>query len=372
MPKKITTIDYLVYIIPILLVSMSVSLIYSLVFSNEDSTLAIKQMLFGIIGVVLMALFSIIDYRSYKGLWWILYTISILLLIYVDFFGKVVGGAMRWIDLGFFNLQPSEVAKMALIISLSIFFSMRYEKLVFKDYLLSLVLFVPPIFLILKEPDLGTAIVVFFIYIGILFAAKPTKKQKIVIISSLIIIVGIFIAASANIRPFSFLLKDYQRKRVITFINPDSDPLGQGYNVKQAQIAIGSGGLFGKGLGRGSQSQLEYLSMPHTDFIFAGAGEALGFLGTSVIIALLLLLVIRIYSIGQMSQDHFGTLLASGTAAMFMSQSVINIGMNLGLAPVTGIPLPFLSSGGTSLIICFSLLGIIQSIYIRHRKLSFY
>ena len=371
MPKKIKTVEILLYLIPVLLLSVSVSLIYSLVFSSEDSGLALKQLLIGSVGVVAMIGLSFIDYRSFKNAWWAFYALAMILLIIVDFFGKVGGGAMRWINLGFFQLQPSEVAKLSLIITLAAFFSRNVGKLTWRDYLWSLILFLPPLALILKEPDLGTAIVSFVVYLGVIFAAKPSKIQKVSIISSLALIFIVFVLASMNIKPFGGLLHQYQRERVLTFVNPERDPYGQGYNVRQAQIAIGAGGLFGKGLGRGSQSQLEYLPKPQTDFIFAGAGEAFGFLGTGIIIALLLLLVIKIYSVGQISRDNFGILIAAGSASMFLGQSAINIGMNLGLAPVTGIPLPFVSSGGTALITYFIIIGIVQSIYIRHKKLSF-
>lgn len=371
MPKKIRTIDLFLYLIPILLLSISVSLIYSLVFSGEDTGLAIKQLYIGLFSAACMVGFSLIDYRGLKNFWWIFYGISVILLVYVDLFGKVSGGAMRWIDIGFTQIQPSEIAKIGLIVSLASYFSGRVGKLTIKNLFWSLLIFALPVLLILKEPDLGTAIVVFFVYLGTILASKPSKKQKIFIATSLSIIIVLFVLSSMNIKPFGLLLKQYQRERVLTFINPERDPYGQGYNVKQAQIAIGSGGLFGKGLGRGSQSQLEYLPKPYTDFIFAGAGEALGFFGTTLIIALELLIVIRIYNIGQIAQDSFGVLICAGSAAMFLSQSLINIGMNLGLAPVTGIPLPFLSAGGTSLLICFINLGIVQSIYIRHKRLSF-
>ena len=371
MPKKINTIDVLIYIIPLLLLSISVSLIFSLVFSSEDSGLAQKQLFIGLFSAGCMILFSFFDYRGLKNFWWVIYSISIVLLVYVDLFGKVSGGAMRWIDIGFTQIHPSEIAKLGLIISLATFFADKTSKISIKDLSWSLLIFVVPVLLILKEPDLGTAIVVFFILLGVIFAAKPNRGQKTFIISTILAMLIIFAFASMNVKPFNGLLQQYQRERVLSFIDPERDPYGQGYNVKQAQIAIGSGGLFGKGLGRGSQSQLEYLPKPHTDFIFAGAGEALGFFGTSLIILLELLIVMRVYSIAQVAQDNFGMLLCSGTAAMFLSQSIINIGMNLGLAPVTGIPLPFLSSGGTSLLICFISLGVVQSIYIRHKRLSF-
>lgn len=371
MSKKIITIDYLLYLIPVLLIGISVALIYSLVFSSDDTYLATKQAVFGAVGIGSMIIFSLIDYRAIKGLWWVLYVITLLLLIYVDFFGIVAGGAMRWIDLGFINLQPSEVAKFSIIITMAWFFSDRLGRLKTKDIIYSILLLLPQVILILQQPDLGTAIAVFFIYLAMLFSAKPKPRQTIVIISLLLVITSAFVLSSLNVKPFSPLMKQYQKERVLIFLDPAKDPYKQGYNVRQAQIAIGSGGLFGKGLGRGSQSQLEYLPMPHTDFIFSGAGESLGFFGASLIILMLLVLVLRIYNAGNISQDYFGYLIASGGAALIISQSVINIGMNLGIAPVTGIPLPFLSSGGSSVIIYFTIIGVIQSIYIRHKKLSF-
>lgn len=371
MSKKIITIDYFIYLIPTILIGISVAIIYSLVFSSEDTLLASKQAIFGALGIVAMVFFSLVDYRSLKNLWWIFYSISLVLLIYVDYFGKVSGGAMRWIDLGFINLQPSEVAKFAIIICMAWYFSDRLGKITNKDILFSALLVMPPMLLILQQPDLGTAIAVFAIYFAMLFCAMPNIRQSITIISLMVIITSVFTLSALNIAPFSPLMKQYQRERVLTFIDPARDPYGLGYNVRQAQIAIGSGGIFGKGLGRGSQSQMEYLPMPHTDFIFAGAGESLGFFGASLIILFLLFLVIRIYYAGSMSQDYFGYLVASGTATLIICQSAINIGMNLGVAPVTGIPLPFLSYGGTSVAIYFSLIGIIQSIYIRHKKISF-
>lgn len=333
--------------------------------------MALKQLILAGVGVVSMLIFSFIDYRGLKSFWWIFYVIAIVLLLIVDIFGKVDGGAMRWVNLGFFQLQPSEVAKLSLIISLSAFLSNKVGRLQWKDYLVFLAIVLPPLLLILKEPDLGTAIVSFFICIGLIFATKPSFYQKLTIGISLLAVLTVFILSAMKVQPFQVLMHDYQRERIQTFLNPNLDPVDTGYNVRQAQIAIGSGGIFGKGLGRGSQSQLQFLPKPHTDFIFAGIGEALGFFGTSVVMALLLILVIKIYSIGQTSQDNFGSLVTAGAAAMFLSQSVINIGMNLGVAPVTGIPLPFLSAGGTAVVTYLTIIGIVQSVYIRHKKLSF-
>lgn len=366
--KKVKLIDLLLILVPLILVALSVALIYSLVFSSDDKVLALRQIVFVIIGLAAMFSFTLIDYRSLRSLWWVFYLVSVILLVIVDLFGQVSGGAMRWINLGFFQLQPSEVAKMALIITLAAFFSGKVNKLSLKDYFWSAILFVIPFLLIIKEPDLGTAMVVAFIYFILILYTRPSKIQFATITLLSFLFISVFVLAVFNISSFGKLIQPYQRERIETFLNPGKDPYGQGYNVRQAQITIGSGGLLGRGLGQGSQSQLKFLPKPHTDFIFAGVGEALGFVGSSLVILLFCLFIYRILSIASYSQDNFGMLVAAGTAAMFLFQIVINTGMNLGLAPVTGIPLPFLSSGGTSMVISFAMLGIVQSVYIKYRQ----
>lgn len=367
--KKLYSIDFSLYLIPIILSALSVALIYSLVFSTEDAELALKQGMFALLGIGSMVVFSLIDYRSLRSIWWVFYSISIVLLGIVDLFGMAAGGAMRWIDLGFFQLQPSEIAKLGVIISLAFFFSTRIGRLSLKDYIWSFLMVVLPLVLIMKEPDLGTALVVIFIYLASLVVSKPSTKQIVIISLTLAMIFSIFMLSVYKIGPFQGLLKDYQRKRIFIFVDPNLDPLKDGYNVRQAQIAIGSGGLLGKGLGRGSQSQSKFLPKAHTDFIFAGAGEALGFVGSGILVLMYIYLVTKLYSVAKVARDSFGMLLAIGVGAMIFFQAVINIGMNLGLAPATGIPLPFLSNGGTAMIIYFALIGIVQSIYIRHKRL---
>ena len=166
-------------------------------------------------------------------------------------------------------------------------------------------------------------------------------------------------------------MQDYQRNRILTFVDPNLDPYGKGYNVKQAQITVGSGGILGKGVGRGSQSQLRFLPKPQTDFIFSGIAESFGFIGSVVLIGLYTYLIMRIVAIGNLARDNFGMLICFGVAAMFLFQVLVNVGMNLGLAPVTGIPLPFSSYGGSSLVAYLFLIGLVQSIFIRHKKISF-
>lgn len=354
-----------------MLTLVSISVLYSLVFGGQDSNLPIKQGISSVVGIIAMFSISIFDYRFFKGTSWIAYIVTLLLLLYVDFFGVAAGGAVRWIPLGLFQLQPSEVAKATMILTLSSFFSGRIGRIKWSDILLSFLIMIPPLALILKEPDLGTALVVSFIYIILLYCSKPTKIQVAVISLGILLLSSSIVLSALRVAPFDKLLQDYQRNRILTFIDPSLDPYGKGYNVKQAQITIGSGGLMGKGLGRGSQSQLQFLPKPQTDFIFAGISESFGFLGTAVFLSLFAYLIIEITSVGHMARDNFGMLLAFGTASMLVFQVLVNVGMNLGLAPVTGIPLPFSSYGGSALVVYLFLVGVVQSVFMRHKQITF-
>lgn len=369
--SKLKTFDLLLFLIPILLLIIGISVIYSLVIGTVDSELIFKQIISGVIAIILAIAISFIDYRFFKPVTWIFYAIVIILLIYVDFFGMAAGGAMRWIDLGFFQLQPSELAKPVLALMLASFFSNKIGKLRFRDIFASFLIILPPVLLILKEPDLGTALVILFMYIILILFSRPNRFQVAVFI--LIFGLALFSALFSvkDIKPFDGLLQDYQKNRILTFIDPSLDPYGKGYNVRQAQITVGSGGIFGKGLGRGSQSQLQFLPKPQTDFIFAGIAESFGFLGLMVYLALFVTLILKILSIGAYAQDNFGMFICIGAVSIILFQAVVNIGMNIGLMPVTGIPLPFASYGGSALISYFFILGICQSIIIRHKKINF-
>ena len=201
--------------------------------------------------------------------------------------------------------------------------------------------------------------------------SKPTKIQLASLFFFIVLIFGLVAGAYLKVKPLDKLLKDYQRHRVAVFLDPKLEPTKSGYNVKQAQITVGSGGIFGQGLGKGSQSQLRFLPEAHTDFIFSGIAESFGFLGTTLFLALYAFFLLSLIRIAHIAKDNFGMLIVVGTASMFFFQVLISVGMNIGLLPVTGIPLPLLSYGGTSLLVSLFSIGLAQSIYIHHRKITF-
>jgi len=355
------TIDWFLYILPIILVATGIVVIYSLTYYNNTIYLTYNQIIYASIGLALMIFFTFFDYRNFKALSIYLYIFGITLLAIVLFFGKTSLGATRWIDLGIFQLQPSELFKICIIIFLSKLFCDKVGEVKFKDLAVAIVFVILPTILVFIQPDFGTVTVILASSAILVMSLKLKSKQIIAIIIAIIIALPIG----------WFSLKDYQKQRIETFLNSKSDPFGSGYNVRQSIIAVGSGGLLGRGLGHGPQSQLNFLPIAHTDFIFAGLAEASGFVGSSTFILLVIFLISRIIRVAQISKDNFGMLLAIGFGAMFAYQNFVNISMNLGLLPVTGIPLPFVSSGGTSLIINFIIIGILQSIYLRHKKITF-
>jgi rod shape determining protein RodA len=336
-------------------------MITSLTYGTSRISLAINQSIYAGIGILVMLLVSRFDYRNWRGFAGYFYVLVLILLLAVERFGVEILGARRWLDIGgFFNLQPSELAKLALAIILAKFFADR-DELQTRDYLQLGGLVVLPIGLILIQPDLGTAVILSLVAFGLFVVGGVSRK-------ALLGLIGIGLASLPIAWQF---LADYQKQRVLTFLNPEADPYGAGYNVLQALIAVGSGGLFGQGLGQGSQSQQEFLPVAHTDFIFASVAEATGLVGSLVLIGLLTFLILRVIRVAQVARDDFGYYLAVGIAVLFLAHTTINIAMNLALAPVTGIPLPFVSHGGTALITNFIAIGILQSIMLRHKKITF-
>ena len=321
-----------------------------------------KQILFAGIGLGLMILFARTDFRVWFRYAPVLYGIGLAALLLIFVIGSNALGATRWIELGPLQFQPSEFIKIGLIMMLGRLFSRRHEEMRNWRYLLqSVALIAIPAGLIILQPDLGSAIAVAFIWVIMIIASNANKLH----------LLGIAIAVLVALPVLFSTLQPYQVSRIESFANPLADPQGAGYNVLQSTIAIGSGGLFGKGLGSGSQSQLNFLPSQQTDFIFAVLAEKLGFFGALLVLLLFSLIITRAVMIAWRTQDRFGMLLATGIASMLVFHVAINIGMNLGLLPVTGIPLPLLSYGGTNLIISLIAIGLLQSIATHKNEVQF-
>jgi rod shape determining protein RodA len=323
---------------------------------------ALNQMIFAGLGIAVVAALTAIDYRLWLRLTGFAYAASIFLLILVDIAGQTALGAQRWIDIGFFRFQPSELVKIVLILVLAKLLSQNYDRLEQPKYLLQSILLTGlPVMLVLAQPDLGTALVLLAIWFMMILVSPIPKGYVLALAVAGILFVPIGIT----------MLQPYQRDRLTVFINPAADPLGRGFNVVQASIAVGSGQLFGRGLAAGSQSQLNFLPSQHTDFIFAVWAEKLGFVGTILMLALFTLLITRIIIVANRSRDRFGMFVCVGIATMLLFHILVNVGMNMGIMPVTGIPLPFISYGGTSLIVALAAIGLVQSVAVRHKKISF-
>ena len=338
-------------------------MVYSTTNNDSGTQLLFRQALFGSLGLAGMFFLTLYDYRNLKKItpWLYLGMITMLLIVY--FFGPVVRGSARWIDLGFFRMQPAEFAKLGMVIIMAKFLDTQGMKMKnFRYIILSGVYLAIPMFLILIEPDLGSSLVVFAVWFGMLLFSRISKKHLGILI---------LIFAIAAVSAWFFVLHDYQKQRVYTFLDPYSDPQGQGYNVLQSIIAVGSGHLLGQGVGRGLQSQLDFLPERQTDFIFASTAEELGFVGSIVLLGLYFVMFIRIIKTCQSSRDNFGMYLSLGVFIMLLTQVVINIGMNIGIMPVTGIPLPLLSLGGSSLITTLLSLGVVQSVVARQKAVRF-
>lgn len=315
-----------------------------------------KQIIFCFLGILIFILVSQIDYRILFPLAKILYALSLLLLITTFLFGETTRGSVRWLQIGSFSFQTSEIVKPLMIFSLAAF----AKELNLKKYLhlfLFLFLLLLPVWLVLIQPDLGSALVITGIGIAIAFASGISLRIFSLALLSFIL----FLPGGYK------LLKPYQQDRILAFINPFSDPLGSGYSVIQSMIAVGSGKLVGRGLGHGIQSQLRFLPERHSDFIFASLAEELGFIGSFLVLGSYALLLYQILKISKESADDFGSLIALGVFFMIFFQAVINIGMNIGILPITGITLPLISAGGSSLLAVMVSLGITHSISARRK-----
>ncbi len=357
MIRKLLSLDWILMMASSLLITTGLLSLYTLslksVAENGENYFW-RQLIFIFISLIVLIFLFYFNYRSLLIYSTFIYFFVLFLLIIVLFFGLTIKGTTGWLNLGLFNLQPVEIAKIGLIISLASFFSRSKIKIGEMGRVIgSFFIFFSIAILVLLQPDTGSALVLFSIWIGMLFLSGINKKY----------IIGLLVMLSILSIISWFFLADYQKERLTNLIYPENDPQGSGYNVIQSIIAIGSGGIVGKGIGSGSQSQLNFLPEKHTDFIFAVISEEMGLIGAIFLLIFYLILGYRIKKIAENSPDNFGYFLSGGILIMFFFQIIINIGMNMGILPVTGIPLPLVSYGGSSLIVSFASLGILNSIY---------
>ena len=300
------------------------------------------------------------DYRWLKTLSWPIYAFQLGLLVLTLAIGDGVGGSARWIQIGPLTFQFSEIAKILMIIVLAEFLAGRADKLDRLSTILgACVLVGPPLALVMLQPDLGTSMVFAAILAGTLFMSGASLKWLAAFAAAVLAMIPI---------AWTYLLHDYQKLRLTSFLNPNPDVQGAGYQLYQSQIAVGSGGWIGKGLTNGTQAQGDFLPVQTTDFVFSVLAEELGFIGAMVLFGLFALLIWRVLVAGWRSRDPFGTMFAAGVASMILFQLVVNVGMVIGIMPITGIPLPFVTHGGASLVSMAVGLGILQSINIRQNK----
>lgn len=351
--KLTNPINWPILVSSLLLISIGILVIYSSSFE-----LSLQQFIYTLIGVMLFVFVSHFDFPLFEKFIKPLYFFTILLLIVVYILGIETRGSIRWIPVGFFNIQPSEFAKPVLILLLALFWSRNVPSWnnIFKSFLWIF----PIIFLIFKQPDLGSTLTLIAIWVGMLFTSSVSIKKIIILVLIAVLVL-----------PTSWVfLRDYQKQRITAFLQPTVDPLGRGYNLIQSTIAVGSGQILGRGLGRGTQSRLQFLPEFRTDFIFASIAEEMGFVGSLIILSIYLFLLTYCLKIASETNDRFNFSLIVGVLSMLIFQIFVNIGMNVGILPITGITLPLISYGGSSLIATFFCLGIVASVANKKKRID--
>lgn len=356
--RLITNFDWTLLGSTLLLTFLGVLNLYSASYSFGSGTpVFMKQVYFILMGLAGVLVILRIDYKKLERYAYWIYGFSVLLLVAVLVVGKTGGGARRWIGIGGFTYQPSELMKLSLILALAKYFHNRSNIRGFylRDLGVPLLLAGIPALLIMKQPDLGTALILLSLFGTMVLFARVRLAS--------LLISGISAAAAAPV--LWHFMKDYQKKRLMTFLNPEVDALGSGYHIIQSKIAVGSGKILGKGFLSGTQSQLQFLPEHHTDFIFSVLAEEWGFLGSMVVILSFLFLILWGVSISKECKDKFGTFLSFGIVAMISWHFLINIGMVVGLLPVVGVPLPFFSYGGSFIITILMGIGLLLNIRMR-------
>ncbi|OIQ97691.1 Rod shape-determining protein RodA [mine drainage metagenome] len=344
---------------PPLMIVAALLLVYGLVVVASASPERVgAQLLNMLVALVVMRLVAQVPPQKLMHFALPVFVVGVLLLVAVALFGDVSKGARRWLNLGFMRIQPSEIMKIAMPMMLAWYFQKRETSLRLREYLVAALILLLPVALIAKQPDLGTAILVLAAGCYVIFFAGLSWK----------VIFGLFAAAAAAAPMAWSMMRDYQRSRILTLLNPQADPLGKGFHIIQSTIAIGSGGIFGKGWGQGTQAQLEFIPERHTDFIFAVLSEELGLIGITLLMLLYAFLIGRGLMIAANAPTLFTRLLAGSITLIFFTYAFVNMGMVSGILPVVGLPLPFISYGGTALVTLFVGIGILMSIH-KHRML---
>lgn len=357
--------DWYLIINIILLMIFSLAILYSLQInvSQPNFTFFNRQLVFAGAGLIAFLLVSLLNFRVWSDYYKIIFVLSALLLLVVLLLGVKIRGTTSWLAFFGQTFQPVELVKIALIVFLAKFFTLhsKHPHLI-RDIFISALLSGILIVLVLLQPDFGSGMLLGLIWLGMVLLLPIRRKALVMMFIIILVFATVF---------WLFIFQDYQKERFLTLLHPQTDPLGTGYNVQQSIVAIGSGQLIGRGLGLGSQGQLNFLPEQQTDFIFAVISEELGLVGAGMVLLLFLSLLLRIYKNAKETADHFGHFLALGAMILLLIQVFVNIGMNLGIAPVTGITLPLVSYGGSSLLSILIILGIINSIHIRNRKFLF-
>ncbi|MBP6943223.1 MAG: rod shape-determining protein RodA [Candidatus Buchananbacteria bacterium] len=355
---ELKRLDWLLIGAVVLLVCFGLAAIYSVALGQGQQQFGNfqKQLIWLLLGLVVMLVIAQIDYHVWRRVSWILYGVAlVLLLLVLTPLGATIRGTRGWFALGPVSFQPVEAAKITMLMVLA-FLSSRFGRSIYKLWqlgLLGVVAFIPFAFVML-QPDFGSGMVLFFVWLAI-FLLLVKKKWHIAFVAGTLVVSFAF--------AWFFVFADFQQARILTFINPDLDPLGRGYNVRQSIIAVGAGRLFGRGLGFGSQSQLKFIPESQTDFIFAVIAEELGLIGVMLVVGLFAFVLYRLYRIAARAPDDFGMFLVLLIGVLLFVQVFINIGFCVGLLPVTGISLPLVSYGGSFLLTIMALMGIVQSVH---------
>ena len=371
-------LDYTLIITVILILAFSLVIIssathvtYAAGDQHDSYEYVKKQLIWIVMGVFAAIMIMLVHYENFMNYTKFLYGLNLVMLTSVLALGHTAMGAQRWIAIGPFIFQPSEFSKIIIIITFAAFLTNKEGKLNrFRDLLPCFLYIGVPMLLILRQPDLGTSLVFIAIMFGMLFAVGARPSHLLTIIGSGVAVVSGFLYAHFKWGVW-IPLEDYQLTRLTIFIDPWKDWQGAGYHMIQSQIAIGSGGFWGKGLFNGSQSQLNFLPIQHTDFIFSVVGEELGFIGAATVLAMFFVVVYRGIKIAGEAKDTYGNLLAVGIVSKLTFHILVNIGMTAGIMPVTGVPLPLFSYGGSSMLTNLLALGILLNIYMRRQKLMF-